>query len=119
MELKCPVCKSNYIIFDERHYELYCFTCGYVIEDLSLVLEIKYDRELNNLDKEVKYRRIKKYKERKAMKLLAEKYDKLGLPDYYFYRFIEYCHRKGIKNNNISRHMKKLYNDFVRECLEK
>lgn len=40
--MKCPLCGSERINFDEEHGEYYCAICGYVIQDEELVSKLKY-----------------------------------------------------------------------------
>jgi len=123
MELNCPLCGSSNFIFDEKRDELYCSMCGYVVNSIAAVLEVKYDMlGLNNLGKKIQlYNRIRRYKKRKGREKMLKKFEKIALKYgkrdaiAYFDRFLQYNNQRGLPNNIISRDMEKLFLEFFTE----
>ncbi|MCQ6254761.1 TFIIB-type zinc ribbon-containing protein [Methanocaldococcus sp.] len=120
--LECHLCGGSNFIFDERRDELYCSMCGYVVESIAVVLEVKYDMMgLQNIAGKIRhYERNRRYKRKKGREKMLKKFQQLclkyGKRDAiaYFDRFIMQYNQRGLPNNIISRDMEKLFLEFFK-----
>jgi len=122
-DLECPLCGSSDFIFDEKRDELFCQSCGYVVDDITVILEVKYDRLglLNIVNKIRHYERNRRYWRRRGREKMLKKFQQLTLKYgkneviAYFDRFILHYNQRGLPNNIISRDMEKLFLEFFVE----
>jgi transcription initiation factor TFIIIB Brf1 subunit/transcription initiation factor TFIIB len=112
--MKCKLCGSSDIIFDEFHGELYCDACGCVIEYNILVSDgSEYNHTYHSRTQSEKKRYSKrKWAQRERKSKMFKKYLSLGGEPRLFERFLHYYLMKGIAIHNISRHMGKYIKEY-------
>ena len=120
--MKCRLCGSSEFIFDEIHDELYCPNCGFVVRDVSIIEEVKYDMKgLHRRQKYLKHlERNRRYWKKKGREKMLKKFEKCAIKHgkkeamAHFDRFISKYNQKGIPNNIISRDMEKLFLEYFK-----